>query len=321
MSQKLGSIMFGIKFRRIALGAAAATAILSVLPVTATAAPPSWRMVDLGAGDGSVAWAINDRGHVVGTRGDGEAFLWRHGRTTDLGAFTPTDVNNREEVVGYRFDETGTRAVLWRKGVRTDLATSPGGQTLAAAVNDRTEIVGWSTAGADSPMRASSWRHGVRTPIGGDHSQAADINNRGQVVGSAGSLNAVAVRWWRGKETRLSTDPSQAMAVNRSGTVTGLHFGPSTDGFVWQRGRFVVLPAPAGEPLFSFLQPAGINGRTQIVGSSSDGAFVRERGRTTILPALTRASSANDINEHGVIAGSNPTTTEGLRPHAVLWLR
>lgn len=313
--------MFGIKFRRIALGAAAATVILSVLPATATAAPTSWRMVDLGTGDDSVAVAVNDRGHVVGTRADGEAFLWRHGRITDLGTFSPTDINNRDEVVGYRFDGSGPRAVLWRNGVRTDLATPPGGMTSAAAVNDRTEIVGWSTADSASPMRATSWRHGVRTPIGGDHSQASDINNRGQVVGSASVLNTLAIRWWRGKETQLGTESTQAVAVNRFGTVAGVHYGPSTEGFRWQRGRFILMPPPAGDPLLSFRQPAGINGRTQIVGSSSDGAFVWERGRTTILPALTRASSANDINERGVIAGSNPTTTEGLRQHAVIWLR
>lgn len=313
--------MFGITFGRLASGLAAVMAIPLAVPVTATAAPTSWRMVDLGIGDDSIAWAINDRGHVVGTRG-GEAFLWRDGRTTGLGAFAPTDINNRDEVVGYRWDEAGTRAVLWRDGVRTDLGTAPGGQSYAAAVNDRTEVVGWSAVGEEGALRAFSWRNGVTTLIGEDHSLATDINNRGQIVGGSGGFDKVAVRWWRGTETRLSAERTQAMAVNRFGTVAGLHWGSwGVAGFVWQRGRFIELPPPPGEYGFTFVQPEGINSRTQVVGTSSDGAFVWERGRTTILPGLTRATTAYDINERGVIAGSNPTTTDGLRPHAVIWLR
>jgi uncharacterized membrane protein len=155
--------------------------------------------------------------------------------------------------------------------------------------------------------------------IGGAGSVAGDVNNRGQIVGSDGG---VAVRWWRGAETPLSTEPTQAVAVNRQGTVTGTHFGPwGTAGFVWQRGRFVELPAPPGEPGFTFTQPAGINGREQVVGTSSDGAFVWENGTAALLPGRTRATAAYDINERGVVAGSNPTTPDGLAPHAVIWRR
>lgn len=303
---------------------AAVVVVPFVLSVTAAAssaaaeAPRSWRMVDLGQGDNSVAMAINDRGHVVGVRAGGEAFLWRAGRTVDLGAFVPTDVNNRDEVTGYLFDDVGPRAVLWRAGKRIDLRTPLGGQSYAGAVNDRSEIVGWTSA-ADGTLRASAWRGGALSVLG--TGVATDVNDRGQVVGSAGGTEQVAVRWWRGTRVRLTDEPSQAVAVNRSGTVTGLLWGPSTAGFVWQRGRFVTLSPPPGDADFRFLQPTGINGRTQVVGTSSAGAFVWERGRTTILPGLSRASEANDINERGVIAGADPTTADGLRPHAVIWRR
>jgi probable HAF family extracellular repeat protein len=295
-----------------------------VAPAFTVAAPAPanavWRMVDLGAGDDSVAWAINDRGHVVGTRASGEAFLWRNGRITDLGTFAPTDINNRDEVVGFRWDDNGTHAVHWRDGVRTDLA-STGGTSYATAVNDRGEVVGW-TAEPDRPTRASSWEDGDLTLVGEEGTTATDVNNRGQIVGSASTFDQVAVRWWRGTQTTLRTEPSQAVAVNRQGTVAGLHFSPQgTAGFVWQRGRIVELPPPPGEPLFSFTQPEDINGRTQVVGTSSDGAFVWERGRTTLLPGRTRAAAAYDINERGVIAGANPTTPDGLAPHAVIWRR
>lgn len=282
-------------------------------PAQATAS--SWRMVDLGAGDGSVAMAVNDRGHVVGTRAGGNAFMWRHGRLTNLGAFTPTDVNNRDEVVGYRVEDT--HAVLWRAGVLTDLGT-PDTTSVALAVNDRTEVVGWSSPGAEGRMRAFSWRNGVLTLIGAEDTAATDVNNRGQIVGNSGALNQVAVRWWRGKVTQLSTEPTQAVAVNRFGTVAGVHFGARTGGFVWRDGRFIELPPPAGE--FGFRQPEGVNDRTQVVGSSSNGAFVWDRGRTTLLPGGTHAI-AYDISERGVIAGSRPTTSDGLAPRAVIWHR
>jgi uncharacterized membrane protein len=311
--------MVGTKLRRLAVGAAAVTliALISLVPVSANAAPASWRMLDLRTGDTSVAVAINDRGHVAVTRGDGEALLWRNGRITDLGAFTPTDVNNRDEVVGYRSDETGTWAVLWRHGVRVDLETPPGGHSVALGINDRTEVAGWTTANADAPTRASVWRHRVPTTIGGDYSVATDVDDRGQVVGSA-ELDQVAVRWWHGTETRLSSRPSQATAINRFGTAVGDLFDTG-GGFVWQRGGFIELPPRPGE--FPYTQPAGINGHTQVVGTSAEGAFVWERGRLTILPHKSIAAAASDINERGVIAGSNPSTPDGLRPHAVIWFR
>lgn len=315
-------------FRRLVSGIAAVVVIPLALGATATVsataatAPPTWRMVDLGAGDNSVARAINDRGHVVGTRGSGEAFLWRDGRVSGLGTFTPTDVNNRDEVVGYRSDEAGTRAVLWRRGHLVELATPLGGLSYASAVNDRGVVAGWTNTGADAPSRASSWRDGVPTPLGGDYSLAFDVNDRGQVVGSVAGLDRIAVRWWRGTETRLSTEPTEAVAINRFGTVAGVHFGPwGTAGFVWQQGRFTQLPVPPGDGLFAFTQPAGINGRGQVVGSSSAGAFVWERGRTTVLPGRTIAAAAYDVNERGVVAGANPTTPDGLAPHAVIWRR
>lgn len=278
-------------------------------------------MTDLGLG-GSMALAINDSGHVVGTRTDGEAFLWRDGRAISLGAFHPTDVNNRDEVVGYRWDETGTQAVFWRAGRLVDLGLPAGGQSYAAAVSDRTEIVGWTHAAPEAPARAFSWRDGTLTVLGGEHSHAYDVNDRGQVVGSSGGFDKVAVRWWRGVETRLTSEWTEAVAINRSGTVTGLHFGSwGTAGFVWQRGRFIELPPPPGEPLYAATQPTGINGRTQVVGTSSEGAFVWERGRKTILPGLTIAAAAYDINDRGVIAGANPTMPDGTGYHAVIWHR
>lgn len=314
--------MYGSTFGQRTLAVIVVAVLVPLaLPVVAATSPTSWRMVDLGAGDHSTASAINDRGHVVGTLGSGDGFLWRDGRLTDLGSFRPTDINNRDEVVGYRLGDDTLRAVLWRAGAVTELASPPGGSSYASALNDRTEVVGW-TLSSDGFRRGFLWRDGTMAALGGAATSVAhDINNRGQIVGAAGvNTPEIAVRWWRGSMTRLGVVATEAWAVNEVGAVTGPYWSATaTEGFVWQRGRFIELPPQGIDD--RFIQPYGINNRTQVVGTSAVGAFVWEKGRTTILPALTRASGAFDINDHGVIAGENPTTTEGLTPHAVIWIR
>ncbi len=85
------------------------------------------RMRDLGTlgGATSYAFGINNRGEVVGMSqrrtGEFSAFLWRHGTMTDLGALTDsTDslasaINDRGQILGYRFNNSEFRAVLWEE--------------------------------------------------------------------------------------------------------------------------------------------------------------------------------------------------------------
>jgi probable HAF family extracellular repeat protein len=317
--------MFSNAFRRQSLVLAAALLIPLASVPAASATPATWQVTDLGAGDHSSALAINDRGHVVGIRNDNaEAFLWRDGRLTNLGAFRPTDINNRDEIVGYRSDGETARAVVWRDGAVTELATPAGRNSYATALNDRGEIVGWTMVASQGIPQAVSWRDGVLTSLSDDEASIAqDINNRGQIVGGTGAFLAeVAVRWWHGTETRLNVTRTQAWAVNRFGTATGPYWTDTSDaGFVWQRGRFIEIPPVVVEDN-SGTQPYGINGRTQVVGVSAQGGFVWEKGRITTLPALARTpGGAFDINEDGVIAGACPTTMDGLNSHAVIWSR
>lgn len=297
---------------RLVLPAVLTTALS--FPATAVAAPV-WRVVDLGAGDNSVATAVNDLGHVVGER-DGRAFLWRHGTFTDLGPGGAMDVNNRDEVVGWYFGG----AFRWRDGVRTEL----GAFSQAAAINDRGEVVGTSLAG-----HALHWRAGVTTDLGSAYpygSAAYDINDRGQVVGvvqEGPNYEEAPVRWWHGGLTRLHEPRGQSVAVSDSGVVTGIHWGSwGTAGFVWRRGEFVAIPVPPPTPSgFTFLQPYGVNDRAQVVGSSSEGAFLWQNGRTTVLPNLVSMSAAYDINDRGQVVGSSSVQQDGLNQHAVLWTR
>jgi probable HAF family extracellular repeat protein len=296
---------------------AAATAVALLVPftapVTATAAPV-WRVVDLGAGDNSVATAVNDLGHIVGER-DGTAFLLRHGEFTDLGPGQATDVNNRDEVVGTQFGA----AFLWRDGVRTYLPPLPGGSmTVASGINDRGDIVGLSSVG-DYTLHAVRWRAGVVTDLGSGYqysSEANDINNRGQIVGMrhlGPNFEEAPVRWWHGTLTQLHEPRGDAIAVSESGAITGLHWGSwGTAGFLWHRGEFIEL---------ADLQPYGINDRVQVVGASSQGALLWQDGRTTVLPVLVSTSVAYDINDRGLVVGYSSVQSNGLNSHAVLWAR
>jgi len=122
-------------------------------------------MNDLGAlpaGSLSVANAVNESAQIVGYStysGYGHhAFIWESGTWTDLGTFGGTDcealgINDSGDVVGSAQTTLGaTHAFLWRNGVKIDLnsATLPYADwtelTVASAVNNSGQIVGWGTA-------------------------------------------------------------------------------------------------------------------------------------------------------------------------------
>jgi probable HAF family extracellular repeat protein len=113
----------------------------------------------LGGAMNNVAFAINNRGQVVGfsdLSGDAtfHAFLWEDGIMTDLGTLpgdfssSASGINNRGQVVGTSCDQNGNcRVFLWENGVMTDLNTlvpqrSSLYLTVASDINDRGEIVG-----------------------------------------------------------------------------------------------------------------------------------------------------------------------------------
>jgi probable HAF family extracellular repeat protein len=112
----------------------------------------------LGGAFNNVAWAMNNRGQVVGQSdlpGDntGHAFLWQNGVMTDLGTLSGDfssaafGINEQEQVVGQSCDADGNcRAFLWQDGVMTDLNVLAAGSPLyliaANDINSRGEIVG-----------------------------------------------------------------------------------------------------------------------------------------------------------------------------------
>ncbi|GAA0392750.1 hypothetical protein GCM10009541_39810 [Micromonospora gifhornensis] len=118
---------------------------------------------------------------------------WRNGVLTPLGTLggpswnSPTDINNRGEIVGYSHNaDRALRAYLWRDGTIRDLGTLGGSVSEATGINDLGEIVGHADL-ADGGSHPFIWRRGRMidlTTLGlRPTDRVVDINSRGQIVG------------------------------------------------------------------------------------------------------------------------------------------
>jgi probable HAF family extracellular repeat protein len=170
------------------------------------------------------AVAMNDSlptAHVVGNSGD-RGFFWDGGAMypiQDFGGGTSeaTDINNLDQVVGSATLPDGSfHAFLWtlgedRKGHIRDLGTLGGKNSHAVAINELGQVIGWSETGelyeqqgVVVPVRhAFLWQDGIMYDLGThDHfygypftppfpfSEAAAINDKGQVAGNSLTINA-----------------------------------------------------------------------------------------------------------------------------------
>lgn len=248
-------------------------------------APRAWRLVDLGFGNGSIASAVNASGQVVGTVRN-HAFIWQDGKTTDLGpADHPPLLNDNGLVVL----TSGGHVRTWKAGKTSTLPALGTTKSLALDVNDRGEIVGWSSNKARRP-HACVWRSGRIIDLGTHglaNSQAVAINDRGVAVG------------WR---KRRSMTP---MSRTRS--------------FAWLRGHERDLTGRGGSV------PVAIDAAGDVVlKSRKDNPYsVRESlwraGTLTDLGDLGGPEvTANAINDTGTVVGVADTTDRQVL-HAFLW--
>ena len=300
-------------------------------------------VVDLGTLPGAVsseALGINDRGWVVGWSDVGDAvsraFLWRDGRMTDLGSLggaggssVAHGINRRGDIVGSSSAPEGSRAVLWRDGRMVDLGTLGGSIGVATGINDRDEIVGYSTTSTEE-YHAFLWRGGRMTDLGTvagqTFSQANAVNTHGLVVGESGG----PVVWRHGTPHPLPSLPGaefgSALGTNDHGDVVGYLGYPSgrtvNRAVIWRNGRPVDLGFEDGVS-----QAFDVNDRGQIIGwrelvpMESWAPFLWDRGAVTNLPSLTGTGGvATAINNRGEIVGRSPVPDDAFgHGHAVLW--
>ncbi|WP_169809273.1 hypothetical protein [Actinomadura chibensis] len=316
----------------VALGAALFGAP-SATAATRVQDSPAYRVVDLGsltAGGRSEAYAVNESGHAAG-QSDDHAALWRDGRVIDLGVLpgglfsVATDLNDRDEVVGFSMTPGGTHAFLWKDGRMRDLGTLPGGgDSYAEGINNVGDVVGNSTVPGGNARHAFRWHAGRMIDLdpAGQASFARDITDDGWIVGHRylpeDPMNGRATAWRHDVPVTLVPDaPSYPAAANERHRVALNDSGGHAS--IWRRGVLVPLASPPGE----FAQVHAINNLDQVAGFIDAEAVVWRRGGPVSLPRLPGGGSAAayGINDRGQLVGASATSPDGSNLHAVLWTR
>jgi probable HAF family extracellular repeat protein len=234
-------------------------------------------------------------------------FLWQHNAMIALPTLGGNNaralgINDHLQVVGYAENSVRNpacvppqvldfEAVIWeREGEGEDgeihtheLPPLPGDtDSLAAAINDRGQVVGVSGPCSGSLTRAVFWAHDTVSDmgnLGGDCcNNPVDINSHGHVVGyssTTGNTTFHAFLWQKGGVmTDLGTLPGDVMSfafgINDQGQIVG---GSCTDPFfnncravLWLNGVMTdlnTLVKPGSTPLYLFFGN-DINSRGEI---------------------------------------------------------
>ena len=261
--------------------------------------------------------AFNDAGQVIGwydtKEGDNttsHAFLWKKGKTTDLGML-PGDrgsravgINQKGQIVG---DSLGAydrpHAFLWERGhmrALDDMAH----RSSANAINNRGQVVGGAMTGPGR-WHVVVWEQGTKIDLGSLHPESRgmegvlplSINDNGQIVGISGDgcIWREAVLWQNGSwRTMGKGDYTQgaARAINGKGEIIGQLMLADNNWhmLLWQHDQPHELP----------FESKGINDRGQVVGQFQGKIFLYENGKTEDLNALLPEPREHPIQIVGI---------------------
>lgn len=235
--------------------------------------------------------------------------------------------NNRGLICGFLTNGGG---YCHSHGKLTQLVPLPGeAWAIPSGLNDRGQVVGFSY-GPNQPRRAVIFANGAAQSLPvTSHvtSDAYDINNFGQIVGSFAdretdgnayllSHSVVRELGSLGGERRIDS----ATSINDRGQIVGSVSQPNTPGnlayqiaFLYQNGAMRALPTPAGHT--SMANKINLRGQvvgvTQVYNGGIEGtrAVLWDKGRTTML--LDRVADARDINVWGQVVGGYLTGPGG----------
>ena len=240
---------------------------------------------------------INDSGLVMGTTYSAHGYLW----TKDTGvqyiasssdsAYGATDINNEGQVSCVM--SGSPNSALWQNGTFSYITVSGnsnrGTYTISYGLNDYGQVVGearlFDSSGNYIGPNAFLWQNGVTqllgTPPGYSGSIAEDVNDKGQVIGRAGTTNGWdSFLWQNGIFTMLGSgqlgDGSVAAgAINNAGDIVGyLHSKVNSNIIpsIWHKGTWYSLDGTASytnDPLQSG-SARGINDSGQIIVQSNE---------------------------------------------------
>ena len=184
---------------------------------------------------------------IGGWQGYGaRAVVYRDGVVQDLGTLGGQQsaayaINDRGVVVGYSHVAMGSsvgHAFRYENGVMTDLGTLGGAESFAKAVNSHGVIVGTAQEASGRQVAVMWDRAGIRRLVDGN-SRAVDINDRGQVVlmGTVNGVNGTYL-YDEGTITHLDSLPEvraagvarlEATAINDRGWIAGFANRPGQE--------------------------------------------------------------------------------------------
>ena len=235
----------------------------------------------------------------------------------------PTDVNDRDQVVGFAYVDLSTartHAWLWSHGRLRDLGTleGPDGRSSASAVNDRGQVLGsTSSPSGDVPFL---WEDGRMTALTtpADAFAPVDLDERGRVVGNRGGSDGQhAVLWQRGRLTPLPAPAdcvgTTATALADSGSIVGTCYrtGSQRRDLLWERGGRTVRELDPGMEVSDVSDRGWLAGRDAATGRATvwqpDG-----RGGWTAHDLGARApSEAVDFGRHREVAVAGSGLADG----------
>jgi len=321
---------------------------LAVSSVAALASEPRLDRVQLRRtiieapnGTGTEAADVNNAGVVVGSYNApfGRAFAWtRSGGFVDLEGVVESefslafDVNECGQVVG----ELDGHAALWNTFDEVeDLGTLGGDVSVARAINDRGDVVGFARVITGARGTPFLWTEteGMRPIVecAGSSGIGTGINNAREVVGTCDDATGQPQAFFWSEATgrvnfpRSGFTSTSASAINDRGEVSGIAIrGPTLNvsAFKWiPRTQRVVFLRELGE---NFDVASDINRFGWVAGAAVDVAGVRRATAWLrqclgflVDPSLGSSSSSSGLNDVGSIAGTIRLGNLDLR--AVLW--
>lgn len=161
----------------------------------------------------------------------------------------PASGAGRHSVGFCQSEAVEARPCRWRDGRPTDLGGR--GSRSAVGINNRSQVIGEHYIG--DTIRAFLWQRGRQTDLGtlgGADAVAADLNERGQVVGWASP--GWSFRWRAGVRTEFAGSVGD---LNEKGWIGGTEAGRS---FLLRDGRRIV-----GDPATAVMR---LNERGRLVG-------------------------------------------------------